>query len=141
MRVYTSLSAASEGEVMAQTILVVDDNEANLRLINAVLRTRGYDLVEARSGEAALEALATQRPSLVLMDVQMPGLSGIDVARTIRAMPALADLPLVAITAMAMKGDREEIMAAGFNDYLAKPYKMGELLALVARWLPAEAEG
>jgi CheY-like chemotaxis protein len=121
---------------MAQTILVVDDNEANLRLINAVLRTRGYDLLEARSGEAALEALATQRPSLVLMDVQMPGLSGIDVARTIRAMPALADLPLVAITAMAMKGDREEIMAAGFNDYLAKPYKMGELLALVARWLP-----
>jgi CheY-like chemotaxis protein len=136
MRVYTSLSAASEGEVMAQTILVVDDNEANLRLINAVLRTRGYDLVEARSGEAALESLAMQRPSLVLMDVQMPGLSGIDVARTIRAMPALADLPLVAITAMAMKGDREEIMAAGFNDYLAKPYKMGELLALVARWLP-----
>jgi CheY-like chemotaxis protein len=136
MRVYTSLSAASEGEAMAQTILVVDDNEANLRLINAVLRTRGYDLLEARSGEAALEALATQRPSLVLMDVQMPGLSGIDVARTIRAMPALADLPLVAITAMAMKGDREEIMAAGFNDYLAKPYKMGELLALVARWLP-----
>jgi two-component system, cell cycle response regulator DivK len=123
--------------MMAETILVVDDNEANLRLINAVLRTRGYDLLEARSGEAALEALATQRPSLVLMDVQMPGLSGIDVARTIRAMPALADLPLVAITAMAMKGDREEILAAGFNDYLAKPYKMGELLAIVARWLPA----
>jgi CheY-like chemotaxis protein len=137
MRLYTPLSVASEGEVMAQTILVVDDNEANLRLINAVLRTRGYDLLEARSGEAALETLATQRPSLVLMDVQMPGLSGIDVARTIRSMPALAELPLVAITAMAMKGDREEILAAGFNDYLAKPYKMGELLALVARWLPA----
>jgi CheY-like chemotaxis protein len=137
MRVYTPLSGAGEGEAMAQTILVVDDNEANLRLINAVLRTRGYDLLEARSGEAALEALATQRPSLVLMDVQMPGLSGIDVARTIRSMPTLAELPLVAITAMAMKGDREEILAAGFNDYLAKPYKMGELLSLVARWLPA----
>jgi CheY-like chemotaxis protein len=136
MRLYTPLSVASEGEVMAQTILVVDDNEANLRLINAVLRTRGYDLLEARSGEVALETLAAQRPSLVLMDVQMPGLSGIDVARTIRSMPALAELPLVAITAMAMKGDREEILAAGFNDYLAKPYKMGELLALVARWLP-----
>ncbi len=136
MRLYTPLSVASEGEVMAQTILVVDDNEANLRLINAVLRTRGYDLLEARSGEVALETLAAQRPSLVLMDVQMPGLSGIDVARTIRSMPALAELPLVAITAMAMKGDREEILAAGFNDYLAKPYKMGELLVLVARWLP-----
>jgi CheY-like chemotaxis protein len=72
------------------------------------------------------------------MDVQMPGLSGIDVAREIRAMVAMADVPLIAITAMAMKGDREAILAAGFNDYLAKPYKMGELLALVARWLPAE---
>jgi len=123
---------------MVQTILVVDDNEANLRLINAVLKTRGYHLFQAMSGEAALETLADERPALVLMDVQMPGLSGIDVARTIRAMPDRADLPLIAITAMAMKGDREEILAAGFNDYLAKPYKMGELLALVARWLPAE---
>ena len=124
---------------MAQTILVVDDNEANLRLINAVLKTRGYTLIEATSGETALEKLTTAHPSLVLMDVQMPGLSGIDVARTIRAMPAVADLPLIAITAMAMKGDREEILAAGFNDYLAKPYKMGELLALVAQWLPPDA--
>lgn len=123
---------------MARAILVVDDNEANLRLINAVLKTRGYELLEATSGEAALEVLASQQPSLVLMDVQMPGLSGIDVAREIRAMPALAELPLIAITAMAMKGDREEILAAGFNDYLAKPYKMGELLGLVARWLPDE---
>lgn len=122
---------------MAQTILVVDDNEANLRLIHAVLKTRGYELLEAMSGEAALETITSQRPSLVLMDVQMPGLSGVDVARTIRSMPALAEMPLIAITAMAMKGDREEIIAAGFDDYLAKPYKMGELLGLVARWLPA----
>ncbi len=123
---------------MTQTILVVDDNEANLRLINAVLKTRGYHLLEARSGEAALAALSAPRPALVLMDVQMPGLSGIDVAREIRAMVAMADVPLIAITAMAMKGDRAAILAAGFNDYLAKPYKIGELLALVARWLPAE---
>lgn len=125
---------------MVQTILVVDDNEANLRLIHAVLKTRGYHLLQAMSGEAALETLTGERPALVLMDVQMPGLSGIEVARTIRAMPTMTDLPLIAITAMAMKGDREEILAAGFNDYLAKPYKMGELLALVSRWLPAEAE-
>lgn len=123
---------------MVQTILVVDDNEANLRLINAVLKTRGYHLIEATSGETALEMLTGERPALVLMDVQMPGLSGIDVARVIRAMPTMADLPLIAITAMAMKGDREEILAAGFNDYLAKPYKMGDLLTRVGRWLPAE---
>ena len=63
-----------------------------------------------------------------------------DGARTIRGMPARAEVPLTAITAMAMKGDREEILAAGFNDYLAKPYKMAELLALVGRWLPTEDE-
>ncbi len=123
---------------MAQTILVVDDNETNLRLINAVLKTRGYDLRQATSGEAALDVLAAESPSLVLMDIQMPGLSGSDVARAIRGMPALADVPLIAITAMAMKGDRETILGAGFDDYLAKPYKMGDLLALVTRWLPRE---
>lgn len=121
---------------MAETILVVDDNEANLQLINAALKTRGYVVREAVSGEAALASLAVQRPALVLMDVQMPGLSGIDVARAIRAMPTLADLPLVAITAMAMKGDREAILAAGFNEYLAKPYNLRDLRDLVARLLP-----
>ena len=123
---------------MAGTILVVDDNEANLRLITAVLKTRGYGLIEARSGETALAVITDQRPALVLMDVQMPGMSGIDVARAVRAMPDTGDLPLVAITAMAMKGDREEILDAGFNDYLAKPYKMADLLGVVTKWLPAE---
>lgn len=134
-RVNTLLVTHKE-DVMAETILVVDDNEANLQLINAALKTRGYTVREAVSGEAALASLADQRPALVLMDVQMPGLSGIDVARTIRAMPTLADLPLVAITAMAMKGDREAILAAGFNEYLAKPYNLRDLRDLVARLLP-----
>lgn len=123
---------------MAGTILVVDDNEANLRLISAVLKTRGYGLIEATSGEAALAAITDQRPALVLMDVQMPGMSGIDVARAARAMPDTGDLPLIAITAMAMKGDREQILDAGFNDYLAKPYKMADLLGVVTKWLPAD---
>jgi len=131
-----TLLVTHEEEVMAETILVVDDNEANLQLINAALKTRGYVVREAVSGEAALASLAVQRPALVLMDVQMPGLSGIDVARAIRAMPTLADLPLVAITAMAMKGDREAILAAGFNEYLAKPYNLRDLRDLVARLLP-----
>ncbi len=123
---------------MAGTILVVDDNEANLRLITAVLKTRGYGLIEATSGEAALAAIADQRPALVLMDVQMPGMSGLEVARAVRALPEAGDLPLIAITAMAMKGDREQILDAGFNDYLAKPYKMADLLGVVAKWLPAD---
>jgi CheY-like chemotaxis protein len=123
---------------MTGPILVVDDNEVNLRLLTAVLKTRGYGLIEARSGEVAVTAITDQQPALVLMDVQMPGMSGLDVARIVRATPDHGDLPLIAITAMAMKGDREEILAAGFNDYLAKPYKMAELLDIVAKWLPTE---
>ena len=121
---------------MARTILVVDDNETNLRLMKAVLQTRGYTLIEATDGEAALAALEAQTPDLVLLDVQMPGLSGLEVVRRLRAMPSAAHLPVVAITAMAMKGDREAIIGAGFDDYLAKPYRTADVLAIVVKHLP-----
>ncbi len=123
---------------MARTILIVDDNETNLRLIGAVLRTRGYTLREATSGEAALASLAEMLPDMVLMDVQMPGLSGLDVVREIRAMPGGAHLPVIAITAMAMKGDRETVLAAGFTDYLAKPYRTADVLNAVNRHMPPD---
>jgi two-component system cell cycle response regulator DivK len=123
--------------MMSGAIMVLDDNEANLRVIAAVLKTRGYRLIEATSGESALAAIEDHQPALVLIDEQMPGMSGINVARAVRKLPATAALPLIATRAMAMKGDREEILAAGFNDYLAKPYKMADLLSVVSRWLPA----
>lgn len=123
---------------MGRTILIVDDNETNLRLIGAVLRTRGYTLREAMTGEMALAIVAETPLDMVLLDVQMPGLSGLDVVRQIRAIPAHRALPVIAITAMAMKGDREAVLAAGFTDYLAKPYRTADVLALVARHLPSE---
>ncbi len=123
---------------MRRTILIVDDNETNLRLIGAVLRTRGYTLREAMTGEMALAIVAETPLDMVLLDVQMPGLSGLDVVRQIRAIPAHRALPVIAITAMAMKGDREAVLAAGFTDYLAKPYRTADVLALVARHLPSE---
>ena len=123
---------------MRRTILIVDDNETNLRLIGAVLRTRGYTLREAMTGEMALAIVAETPLDMVLLDVQMPGLSGLDVVRQIRAIPAHRALPVIAITAMAMKGDREAVLAAGFTDYLAKPYRTADVLALVAHHLPSE---
>jgi len=126
------------GGRMGRTILIVDDNETNLRLIGAVLRTRGYALREATTGEMALAIVAETSLDMVLLDVQMPGLSGLDVVRQIRAIPAHRALPVIAITAMAMKGDREAVLAAGFTDYLAKPYRTADVLALVARHLPSE---
>ncbi len=123
---------------MARTILVVDDNETNLRLIKAVLQTRGYALMASSDGESALAALDAQMPDLVLLDVQMPGLSGLEVVRRLRTMPHTAHLPVVAITAMAMKGDREAIIGAGFDDYLAKPYRTADVIAIVIKHLPPE---
>ncbi len=122
---------------MTQTILIVDDNEMNLKLLEAMLRTRGYALRKARSGDEALTAIAASHPDLVLLDIQMPGLSGIEVVRLLRTVPDTALLPVIAVTAMAMKGDRETILAAGFSDYLAKPYRMTEVAQIVARWLPS----
>jgi two-component system, cell cycle response regulator DivK len=113
----------------------VDDNPTNLRLMGDVLTSRGYIYIAETSGQGALDRIKAASPDLVLLDVQMPGLSGTDVARIVRNTPEIAHTKLVAITAMAMRGDKETILAAGFDDYLAKPYKLGELVSTVTRWL------
>jgi two-component system, cell cycle response regulator DivK len=118
-----------------KTILIVDDNPTNLRLMGDVLTSRGYIYIAETSGQGALDRIKADSPDLVLLDVQMPGLSGTDVARIVRSTPEIAHTRLVAITAMAMRGDKETILAAGFDDYLAKPYKLGELVSTVSRWL------
>ena len=117
------------------SVLVVDDHPTNLRLLGGVLASRGYRVLEATDGSKALEVLTHERPTLVMMDIQMPGLSGKDVARRIRADPHRKDLVLIAVTALAMPGDRDGILAAGFDDYLAKPFKIAEVLDKVDRWL------
>ena len=117
-------------------ILVVEDNELNLKLVRDVLSYAGYEVVEARTGEQGVELAAECRPDLVLMDLQLPGIDGIEALRQLRASPQSKGLPVVAVTAYAMKEDRERAVRAGFDGYLEKPYGIHELPRQVQRFLP-----
>jgi CheY-like chemotaxis protein len=116
-------------------ILVVEDNRDNLLVITAVLDEAGYKYVTAPDGQKAVALAREAPPALILMGMQLPGVSGLEAARQIKADPLLAGTPIVALTAMAMRGDREDILAAGLDDYLAKPFEPQELMRLVRRWL------
>jgi hypothetical protein len=116
-------------------ILAVENNLDNLLVITAVLDETGYKYVTATDGQKALALAREALPALILMDMQLPGVGGLEVAKQIKSDPLLAGTPIAALTAMAMRGDREEILAAGLDDYLAKPFEPQELMALVRRWL------
>lgn len=116
-------------------VLVVEDNPINQKVVTAVLRKRGYAVDVAVNGQEALDALARQTYALILMDVQMPVLDGLETTRRIRRNPQFRDLPIVAMTAHAMNGDRERCLEAGMNAYLAKPVDHTHLLALVERYI------
>ncbi|HET7792192.1 MAG TPA: response regulator [Rhizobacter sp.] len=117
------------------TILVVEDNLQNLKLAQLVLNKAGHAVLSADSGEAGLELASERQPDLVLMDVQMPGLDGLAVTRVLKNSPRTAHIKVVALTALAMKGDAERILAAGCDAYLAKPYHYNDLVAVVRNTL------
>ena len=112
-------------------ILVVEDNEKNRVLFRDILQKRGYKIVEAETGEQAIMLLQKERPDLILMDIQLPGKDGITVTREIKANEATRDIPVLALTSYAMKGDRERMLEAGFDKYISKPIKVGEFLNTV----------
>ena len=116
-------------------ILVVEDNRDNLLVITAILEEAGYKYLTATDGLKAVALARETPPALILMDMQLPGAGGLEAARQIKADLNLRATPIAALTAMAMRGDREEILAAGLDDYLAKPFEPQELLKLVRRWL------
>jgi len=116
--------------VAAPQILVVEDNEKSMKLFRDVLNASGFRTLEARSGEEALELALMHIPALVLMDVQLPGIDGPAALARLRADERTAAIPTVALTAQAMHGDRERLLDAGFDGYLAKPVDIVELVAL-----------
>jgi len=118
-------------------VLLVEDNPINRQIAAEQLKAAGLFVEWADSGETALSRLADRRYDAVLMDVQMPGMDGYEATRRIREIPGLADLPVIAMTAHAMGGDREKCLAAGMSDYLSKPVETDQLLETLARWLPA----
>jgi PAS domain S-box-containing protein len=116
---------------MARTVLVADDHEANTRHLQDYLETHGYTVRVARDGYEAVRLCHELKPTVVLMDIQMPGLDGLEAIKQIRASPTTASVPIVALTALAMQGDRERCMAAGANDYLSKPVRLRHVLEVV----------
>jgi len=116
-------------------ILLVEDNEKNMKLLRDVLTAKGYLVLEATSGEEAVELTLADEPQLVLMDVQLPGIDGVEALRRVRADPRTTGVPVLALTAQAMDGDRERFLAAGFDGYLSKPVDIVELLATVAAYV------
>ena len=114
-------------------VLVVEDNEKNMKLVRELLEATGYRPLEATTGSLALDLALEHRPDLVLMDIRLPDIDGLEALSRLRADERTATIPVLAVTAQAMQGDRERFLAAGFDGYLSKPIDVGELLEAVRR--------
>jgi len=119
-----------------KTILNVEDNEFNRKIVRHLLARTSYRLIEAGDGEAGVAAAREMRPDLVIMDIQLPKLSGLDATRRLRADPSTADIPIVVITSFALAGDDDRARDAGATAYLAKPYSPRELLEVIRKLAP-----
>ena len=120
---------------MNQKILIVEDNPQNMRLIEMVLRAKGYILLKATDGEEALDMAMRERPDLIIMDIQLPKLNGLEVTMKLRETPALSHIPVIAVTAHAMMGDKERFIDGGCDAYLSKPINTRELPGVIAQML------
>jgi CheY-like chemotaxis protein len=130
-----------EAQLAGARILLVEDNAVNQEIAVALLTNAGVEVTVASDGQQALEILERQRFNGILMDCQMPVMDGYEAARRLRLHPRLRELPVIAMTANAMVGDREKVLAAGMNDHIAKPINVEEMFATLARWVhPAGAE-
>jgi CheY-like chemotaxis protein len=118
---------------MAARVLIVDDNPTNLKLVAYLVRANGYDVDTAGDANAALAAIAAHRPALILMDLQLPGIDGLELTRKLKADPATRDIKIVAVTAYAMKGDEDKAFEAGCDDYVTKPIDTRALPATIAK--------
>ena len=112
-------------------VLIIEDNDKNLELVRDILQAKGYSTLEAGTAEGGLEIARRQKPDLVLMDIQLPGMDGIQALKALRDNPKTAALPVVAITASVMKADREQIMRAGFDGFIEKPITVRSFLEAV----------
>jgi two-component system, cell cycle response regulator DivK len=117
--------------MLGKRVLIVEDNEKNMKLFRDVLQATGYSTLEATTGEEAVELSLSHAPALVLMDVQLPGIDGVEALERLRQNERTASIPVLALTAQAMSGDRKRFLEAGFDGYLAKPVDVGELIETV----------
>ena len=125
---------------MTATILCVEDNPQNMRLVRKILQHQGYAVLEAENGLAGVSEAEEHIPDMILMDVNLPDIDGLEATRRIKAQPQLAHIPIVALTANAMYGDEERILAEGCDGYISKPVSKAKLLEVVEQYLQAKTE-
>jgi len=121
---------------MSKRILSVEDNEENRRILRLLLTRSGYELIEALTGEEGVAAAERERPDLILMDIQLPGVNGYEATRRIKANPALRHIPIIVVTSYALSGDDVKAFEAGCDAYVTKPYSPRDLLAKIRGYLP-----
>ena len=122
-------------QILKEQILIVEDNPLNMRLIEMTLRPKGYRLLGATDGEKALDMAIKENPDLIIMDIQLPKVSGLEVTKRLRQMPAFNHIPIIAVTAHAMKGDEAKIIDAGCDAYLPKPINTRQLPVVITELL------
>ncbi len=125
---------------MPRKILIVEDNDDSRELAVKVLKNKGFATVEAADGEAAVETAISETPDLILLDISIPKMDGYEVAKKLKAMEKFADIPIVALTAHAMKGDREKVIGSGFEGYISKPINVREFPDQVKSYLRGKRE-
>ncbi|MDR4505036.1 MAG: response regulator [Candidatus Scalindua sp.] len=118
-----------------KNVMVVEDNEKNRKLMRVILKSKGYNVIEATTGEEAISALKKQKPDIILMDIQLPGIDGITLAKQIKEDANTNDIPIIAVTAFAMKGDEQKILSSGCNGYISKPIDTHELINIMEQYL------
>jgi two-component system, cell cycle response regulator DivK len=123
---------------MKKRILIVEDNDLNLKLFRDLLTAHGYDTIETKEGLEAINLTRNQHPDLILMDIQLPEISGLDVTRRLKADDSICGIPIIAVTAFAMKDDEEKILSAGCEAYISKPISIVPFLNTVRRFLGEE---
>ena len=126
--------------MMMETILIVEDNPQSMRLIEMVLKARDYTLLKATDGEEALDMAVKEQPDLIIMDVRLPKMNGLEVTRKLRELTAFSQTPIIGVTAYAMKGDRERVIESGCDAYLSKPINTRELPGVIAGMLARRQE-
>ena len=127
--------AQKDGKRMPKTVLIVEDNELNMKLFHDLLEAHGYQTVGTRNGIEALDLARKHKPDLILMDIQLPEVSGLEVTKWLKDDPELKPIPVVAVTAFAMKGDEERIREGGCEAYLSKPISVGKFIETIRHFL------
>lgn len=122
---------------MSKTVLIVEDNELNMKLFHDLLEAQGYETLQTKDGREALQLAREHHPDLVLMDIQLPEVSGLEVTKWIKEDEKLREIPVIAVTAFAMKGDEEKIRQGGCEAYIAKPISVSEFLDTVQKFIDA----